>query len=624
MKSDLSAYLFSEGRDCRAYNAMGAHFAVRGKRRGVSFRVWAPGAGAVSVVGDFNGWDSLACPMRKIPGTGLWETFVPGLRQYDAYKYSVTGRDGRARLKADPFAFHAETPPGTASKIYDLSGYRWGDGAYMRALRKADVYRSPLTIYEVHVGSWKRYPDGSPYGYRALAKTLVPYVKRMGYNCLELMPVTEYPYDGSWGYQVTGYFAATSRYGTPHDFMYFVDACHRAGLRVILDWVPAHFPKDAHGLYEFDGGPLYESGAWDRMEHKGWGTRRFDYGRAEVQSFLISSAEFWLEKFHVDGLRVDAVAAMLYLDYDKQPGEWLPNAYGENKNLEAIAFLRKLNEAVFRDFPYAIMAAEESTAWPMVTRPVSDGGLGFNFKWNMGWMNDILSYCALDPLFRRGDHNKLTFPMMYAFSENFILPVSHDEVVHGKKSLLDRMPGDYADKFAGVRTFLGYMTAHPGKKLMFMGAEFGQFKEWNYAEGLEFFLCAYDAHRKLLRFFRELNALYLARRELWEIEDGWAGFEWLSADDRDANTVAFERRSADGRRLIAVINFSGAPHKNYWLGIEEGGYRVIFNSDSEKYGGTGTFRKRIVRTQKKSANGKPCSLVLDLPKLSFLYLEPIE
>ena len=447
------------------------------------------------------------------------------------------------------------------------------------------------------------------------------YVKEMGYTHVEFMPVTEHPFDGSWGYQVTGYYSITSRLGTPQDFMYLVDCFHKEGIGVILDWVPAHFPKDAFGLYEFDGEPLYEASQWDRMENRGWGTRRFDYGRNEVLSFLISSAIFLLENFHVDGLRVDAVASMLYLDYDKDPGEWVPNIYGENKNLEAVAFLRRLNEAVFSFFPNAMMIAEESTAWPMVTRPTNIGGLGFNFKWNMGWMNDVLDYIESNPVHRMYKHNKLTFSMMYAFSENYVLPISHDEVVHGKCSLIGKMPGDYYEKFAGVRAFLGYMMSHPGKKLNFMGSEFGQFKEWNYKEGIEFFLKEYPLHNKLSTMIKELNAFYKKTPAFYEIEDSWDGFEWLAADDADRNFIAYQRKDRKGETIVVMINFSGSDFFDYKLGLPEGKYQVVFNTDSARFGGSGNAKQRIYYTKQSYSHGKEHSITFNLPKLTCVYLK---
>ncbi len=614
-KDNLAKYLFHQGTNYKAYEYLGAHFVKRGKKEGVVFRVWAPSAVSVSVVGDFNGWDKSANPM--VNDDGVYETFIEGLKVFDNYKYCVVSDKGEV-LKADPYAFHAETTPETASKIYDIDGYNWNDGEYVKRRATKNTHCLPMNIYEVNLLSFKRKENGDYYSYEELIGELVPYVKNHGYNYVEMMPVTEYPFDGSWGYQPTGYFAVTSRLGTPKDFMKLVDAFHKENIGVILDWVPAHFPKDEFGLYEFDGAPLYENKGWDRIEHKSWGTRRFDYGRTEVQSFLVSSACFFFEKYHIDGIRVDAVASMLYLDYDKKPGEWLPNQYGDNKNLEAISFVKKLNEAVHEEFPYAIMIAEESTAYPYVTRPVDAGGLGFDYKWNMGWMNDVLSYVKVDPLFRKYEHNKLNFSMMYAFSEHYILPISHDEVVHGKASLLDKQFGDYDDKFAGDRAFMGYMTAHPGKKLIFMGCEFGQFKEWNYKEGLEFFLKDYEKHGKLDRFFTELNEFYLSEPALYGDDDGWNGFEWLAADDSDKNSLAFVRKFGD-RQIVAVINFSGADFA-YRIGVEKGEYKVVFNSDKTIYGGSGKNKKRVYKSEQKEWHGKSDSIEIEMPKLSFIYL----
>ena len=483
--SDLPLFLFHQGTNYNAYDFMGAHFVCVNGKEGVMFRVWAPKADAVALTGDFNGWNPNACPMNKISEKGVYEIFVEGLKEFDCYKYAVI-KHGKIIFKSDPYAFHSETPPKTASKVYCLDGYEWHDGCFIA--EKTAPYDKAVNIYEVNLASWKRHADGSYYTYREYADELVDYVLNMGYTHIELMPVAEYPFDGSWGYQVTGYYSVSSRFGTPKDFMCFVDTCHKNGISVIVDWVPAHFPKDEHGLYEFDGTPCYENQGLDRQEHKAWGTRIFDWGRNEIQSFLISNAVFLFEKFHIDGLRVDAVASMLYLDYDRKAGEWTPNENGGNQNIQAIEFFKKLNSVIFGRFPNALMIAEESTAFPLITKPVDVGGLGFNFKWNMGWMNDVLSYMSCDPYFRSGCHNKLTFSMFYAFSENFILPISHDEVVHGKKSLLDKMPGNTEEKFANLRAFNIYMFAHPGKKLNFMGNEFGQFKEWDYREGLVFFM----------------------------------------------------------------------------------------------------------------------------------------
>lgn len=624
--TDMPLYLFHHGENFKTYQTLGAHPAICNRRRGYVFRVWAPRAKSVSVIGDFNGWNETSHYMEKLIDNETFELFIPGLKQYDTYKFCITTYDGRTLYKADPYAFHAETPKtesSNASKLYDLSGYKWSDKAYLDKRKHTNIYASPVNIYEVNLLSWVRGEDGRFLTYRELADTLVKYVSNMGYTHVEFMPITEHPFDGSWGYQVTGYYAITSRLGTPHDFMYLVDSFHQAGIGVILDWVPAHFPKDAFGLYEFDGEPLYEPTQWDRKEMEGWGTRKFDYGRNEVVSFLISSAIFLLETYHVDGLRVDAVASMLYLDYDKRPGEWVPNIYGENKNLEAVAFLRRLNEAVFQYFPNALMIAEESTAWPMVTRPTNIGGLGFNFKWNMGWMNDILSYIAYNPVYREHHHNKLTFSMMYAFSENYVLPISHDEVVHGKGSLIGKMPGSYEEKFAGVRSFLGYMMAHPGKKLHFMGSEFGQFKEWNYKEGVEFFLKEYPQHEKLSLAVKELNELYKNTPALYEIEDSWYGFEWLAADDNDRNFIAFQRKDKAGNTVVVLVNFSGEDYHDYRLGIPKGKYQLIYNSDSRRYGGSGAMRKYIFNTSKSFSHGKEYSIAFDLPKLTCVYLKKI-
>ena len=621
-ETDFPLYLYHHGKNDRIYDIFGAHPKEVDGKAGYEFRVWAPHAVSVSVVGDFNQWNPSANVMNRMIDNESFELFIPGVKQYDTYKYCITAQDGRQLMKADPVAFHAETAPQNASKLYDLEGYEWQDSLYMSERESKNLFSSPMNIYEVNLLSWKRYPDGNYLSYRALADELVPYVKEMGYTHVEFMPITEFPYDGSWGYQVTGYFAVTSRLGTPQDFMYLIDAFHKAGIGVIIDWVPAHFPKDAHGLYEFDGQPLYESSQWDRMEHKSWGTRRFDYGRNEIVSFLISGACYFFDKFHADGLRVDAVASMLYLDYDKRDGEWVPNIYGENKNLEAIAFLRKLNEAVFRRFRNILMIAEESTAWGLVTKPGSVGGLGFNYKWYMGWMNDMLSYVSLNPFFRMNNHNNLTFSMMYAFSENFVLPVSHDEVVHGKCSLINKMPGTYEEKFAGVRSFLGYMMAHPGKKLNFMGYEFGQFKEWDYHEGLEFFLRdTYEKHGKLSVMVKDLNEYYKATAPFYEIEDSWDGFEWLAADDRDRNIVSFIRRDKKGNEVIALVSFSGADAKDYLLGVnKKGKYKIVFNTDDVKYGGDGKLRKKVFAAVARPSHGKQYSIPIDMPALTCLYL----
>ncbi len=614
--SDIPVYLFKQGRNCRAYEFFGSH--ITGDT--TVFRVWAPKAVSVSVVGEFNGWNEESHPMNKI-ADGIWELAAEGVKQYDSYKYSVLGEDGVRRMKADPYAFHAETRPANASKVYDLDGFVWTDGDYFQDVYKRDIYSSPVNVYELHAGSWKTYPDGQPLSYRAFADELVPYLKEMSYTHVELLPVLEHPFDGSWGYQVTGYFAVTSRYGTPHDFMYFVNKLHNAGIGVILDWVPAHFPKDAHGLYEFDGSCCYEYSDPLKREHADWGTRIFDFGKNEVISFLTSSACFFFDKYHIDGLRVDAVASMLYLDYGRRDGGWRPNIYGGRENLEAVAFIRYLNETVFREYHHALMIAEESTAWPLVTKPVSVDGLGFNFKWNMGWMNDILRYSELDGLSRKYNHDLITFSMFYAFSENFVLPISHDEVVHGKKSLLDKMPGTYEEKFRGLKAFLGYMYSHPGKKLLFMGQEFGQFIEWDEKKQLDWFLLDYEAHKQLHAFVKKLNKVYKDTPALWEIDYSWDGFTWLVSDDNQNSVAAFERKDRNGDRIIAICNFTPVTRENYRIGVEKkGSLTYLLDSESTEFGGTEEISKKRIYTEKVPMHGKEHSFPVTIPGLSCIYL----
>lgn len=578
-KSDeLSAYLFHEGTNYFAQDYMGVHY----RNDTAEIRVWAPNAESVNVTGDFNGWDYKSVPMKKITEMGIWEVKLPIEFFYEGtgYKFVIKGC-GKQLLKSDPYAFASETMVKTASIAKKLAPFKWEDGNWKKH-RKETIkvdgdrkYSCPINIYEVHLGSWrtkdgKSTNDGDGYlNYRGIADIMMPYVKKMGYTHVELMPIMEYPYDGSWGYQVCSYFAPTSRHGTPEDFKYFVNKMHKNGVGVILDWVPAHFPKDEHGLCEFDGSPSYEYQGEDRMESKGWGTRFFDVGRNEVQSFLISSALFWLEEYHIDGLRIDAVSSMLYLDYDREDGEWIPNINGDNKNLEAVSFFRKLNSEILGRHPDVMMIAEESTAWQGVTHPPQDGGLGFNFKWNMGWANDMFEYMSTDPLYRNYKHSKLNFSMMYAFSENFILPVSHDEVVHGKLSLIDKMSGSYEDKFKGLRLFMSHMMAHPGKKMMFMGGEFGQFREWAYNEQLEWFMLDYERHSDLQKFNMELNHFYLENRELWYDDFSWDGFRWVQANESELNLLAYERRDGEGGRILCVFNFSGVDIERYTLEIPQ-------------------------------------------------------
>lgn len=584
-----------------------------------TFRVWAPKAKAVSVVGDFNGWDTAASPMKRLEN-GIFETTIKGPKVFDNYKYAVTGADGKIVLKSDPLASHYETAPGNSSKIF-VSNYTFSDNDWYQNKKEKGVYNVPVNIYEVHLGSWKRYPDGNCFSYVKAAKELAKYVKNMGYTHVELMPVTEHPFDGSWGYQVTGYFAPTSRFGTPDDFKQFVDIMHQNGIGVILDWVPAHFPKDEFGLYRFDGTPCYEYADPRRGEHKEWGTCVFDYSKPEVMSFLISSACCLIKEYHADGLRVDAVASMLYLDYARKDGEWLPNAYGGRENLDAVEFLRQVNSAVFEADPDILMIAEESTAWPMVTKPPYDGGLGFNFKWNMGWMNDMLRYISLDPLFRKGNHDCITFSFFYAFSENFILPISHDEVVHGKGSMINKITGSYEEKFKTLRTFYGYMMAHPGKKLLFMGQEFAQFIEWDYKKQLDWLLLDYKAHSDMQKYVRALNKFYLKNSPLWENDFSWEGFSWIASDDNEQGIISFTRTDRTGHKLICVCNFLFNSHTNYRIGVErEGVYRVVFSSDDAAFGGE-DFGKKEYLSENIPMHGCENSIALDIPPMSVMYIK---
>ncbi len=616
MEKSKEIYLFHQGTYYHSYNLLGCH----PENGGAWFRVWAPNAKAISVVGDFNGWDVNTSVMTKLDDSSVWEVFVPFVKQFDKYKYRIITADDRELFKADPYAFHSETRGETCSKVYEFQDFEWTDKKYYEVKALENHFERPMNVYEVNFCSWKKHEDGSLYSYRELADELVDYVKEMGYTHIECMPLTEHPFEGSWGYQVTGYFSVTSRFGTPDDFKYFVNKCHEAGIGVIIDWVPGHFPKDEHGLVEFDGGYVYENQGWDRMEFKEWGTRRFDYGRTEVQSFLISSATFFLDKYHVDGLRVDAVASMLYLDYDKKPGEWIPNQYGENKNIEAIEFLRKLNSAILTEYPYALMIAEESTSWPMVTKPGYIGGLGFNYKWNIGWMNDTLSYVKLDPYFRKDNHSKLTFSMFYAFSENFVLPISHDEVVYGKGSLLNKMYGDYNQKFDLMRAFMMYMYAHPGKKLTFMGNEFAQFDEWNNCKGIDFMLLEFEKHNKMFTFTKNLNHTYLNNSEFYEIDYSWEGFRWLTPDDNQNNVVAFERKNKAGETIVCVANFSPVRREHYRVGLDAGRYEEILNSNNAEFGGNGrhygTIESYAVRV-----NGWENSIELTLEPNSAVYFK---
>ena len=604
----LDAYHHGEMHD--AYKYLGCHF--NAETGTAVFRVWSTRATAISVIGDFNDWDASAHPMKKITEAGLWEATVTGVKPYDNYKYYIENGFTHPIYKCDPYAFHRETFEGTNAKVVDIDRFEWTDGDYMK--NKPDPYTSPMSVYEAHIASWRRYADGNPFDYRKFADEMSEYLKELGYTHLELMGIAEYPFDGSWGYQVTGYYAPTSRFGTPADFAYLVNKMHEAGIAVILDWVPGHFPKNGDGLYEFDGGPLYEHSDPLRMEHKEWGTRCFDYGRNEVRNFLISNAFYWMDMYHVDGLRVDAVASMLYLDYGRY--EWRPNIYGGNENLEAVDFLRRLNTAIFAKYPKALMIAEESTAWGGVSRPVDMGGLGFNFKWNMGWMNDTLSYIKVDPVFRKYHHNTITFSMIYAFTENFVLPISHDEVVYGKGSLINKMPGDYDMKFAGVRNFLTYMFSHPGKKLLFMGAEIGQFNEWNFAKELDWSVLDYPAHADLKKFVSVLNGIYRNYPAMHEIDYDWKGFEWLVSDDYQQNILVYERRDKADNRMVAIINFSPVPHEGYRFGAHEGEYTELLRTEIYKWGQSGQKYK----TENIASHGKEQSLAVDIPPMGGILL----
>lgn len=614
-------YLFHSGKNYKAYEFFGCH-KIDGKR--FVFRVWAPHAQAVSVIGDFNDWNDEENKMTVI-SPGIWEAEIDNINIYDCYKYSIKSRNGRTIVKADPYAFHAETRPGTASKVYVNPSYKWNDKKWADKNKQGNILEKPVNIYEVHFGSWKQHENGDFLSYRQMAEELVPYVKDMGYTHIEMLPIMEFPFDGSWGYQVTGYFAPTSRYGTPEDLMYFIDTCHKADIGVILDWVPAHFPKDAYGLYEFDGECTYEYSDLRKGEHKEWGTRVFDYSKNEVKSFLISSAMYWVDQFHFDGIRVDAVASMLYLDYGREAGEWVPNVNGGRENLEAVEFFRDLNCAMFKEHPEVMMIAEESTAWPMITMPTDIGGLGFNFKWNMGWMNDMLRYTSMDPLFRKGNHNCITFSFFYAFSENFVLPISHDEVVHGKASLINKMPGDYDMKFSGIRLFLAYMFAHPGKKLLFMGSEFGQFIEWNYEQGLDWLLLDYEKHQKLQSFTKELNKFYKANPALWEIDYSWEGFQWISSEDNANSVIAFRRIDKAGKEIIAVFNFTPNHFEEYRIGVPENcKYKVVLDTSLAKYGGEKSRLSGTYKAKPVAMHSYEQSIGLKLNGLSAIYLEKAE
>ena len=614
--TELDRYLFGQGTHYKIFEKLGAHPKTYKGKAGMYFAVWAPHAKAVGVVGDFNGWDPDAAPMSPLADSGIYEAFIPGVGLGELYKFAITTQEGMILFKADPYAVHAEFRPGTASITEDINGFKWDDAAWMETRKKADPVKSPMAIYEVHLGSWRkkdRPQKEGYYTYMEAAHELADYVKKMGYTHVELMGIAEHPYDGSWGYQVTGYYAPTSRYGTPKEFMYFVNYLHKKGIGVILDWVPAHFPKDAHGLADFDGQPLYEYADPRKGEHPDWGTKVFDYSKNEVKNFLIANALYWVENFHVDGLRVDAVASMLYLDYGRSDGNWVPNKYGENKNLEAIEFFRHLNSVLTGHLTGAMMIAEESTAWPGVTKPPEEGGLGFTFKWNMGWMHDFLEYMKLDPYFRKFNHNKMTFGITYATSENYILTLSHDEVVHLKCSMINKMPGLNGDKFANLKAGYTFMMGHPGKKLLFMGQDFGQYHEWDEKVSLDWYLADEPLHKDLQKYYSDLLHVYQKYPALWQLDSDWNGFQWINANDGDRSIFSFIRRDETGKKnLLFVINFTPVARDDYRVGVPKSGtYSLILDSEHGLYKrGEHAFS---ARSRKSECDGQPYSFAYPLP-----------
>ena len=612
--------VFHTGDSVRAYDFLGAHLVNRNDKNGVMFRVWAPTARSVSVAGDFNNWNNEANYMYNI-GYGVWEVFVEGVKEFCTYKYCIESEYGDRLMKADPYAFHAQTRPGQASVVYDIENYSWNDSEWFNKRKENNISSSPMNIYEMHAGSWRKYPDGNFFNYQKLADELIPYLKEMHYTHVQLMPIMEHPYDGSWGFQTTGYYAPTSRYGTPSDFMAFVDKLHGEGIGVILDWVPSNFPTDDFGLARFDGSPLYESNDPKTSKRDSWGTCLFNYARFEVTSFLVSCAMFWLDKYHIDGLRIGALSSMLYLDYGKTEGEWEPNKFGGKENLDAVDFVKRLNTAVHMYHPDVMMFAEENTSWPKLTHKIEDGGLGFDFKWNMGWMNDMLHYMSLNPMWRPFNHDSLTFSFYYAFSEKFLLPISHDEVSHGKGSLIKQMPGKYDEQFAGVRAFITYMYAHPGKKLVFMGTEIGQFDEWNHEEAIKWDLLEFEKHKKLRTFFKELNKFYLDCKPLYELDTVWKGFDWIHHDDYTNSVIAFKRTDKNGDEIVSVCNFQPIRRDEYCIGVPKYGlYDEVFNSDEERFGGSGVVNGNNIKTEVMKIHGFDQGLSLTLPPLSVIYL----
>ncbi len=617
-------HLFNEGSHHKIFEKLGAHPAIQDGQSGTHFAVWAPSAQSVSLVCNFNSWDGRANPMKRLDGSGVWAVFIPGIAPGEVYKYEIMTPSGELVQKADPYAFYSELRPGTASIVYDLDNYEWRDKEWISTRDSDSTFDKPVSIYEVHLGSWARSEDGGFLSYRDYAARLVDYAADMGYTHIELLPVAEHPLDDSWGYQVTGYYSVTSRYGRPEDFMYFVDECHSRGIGVIMDWVPAHFPKDGHGLARFDGTALYEHKDPRLGEHPEWGTLIFNYTRHEVRNFLIANAVFWFEKYHVDGIRVDAVASMLYLDYGRKKGQWIPNKHGGNQNLGAVEFLKQLNTTVYEYFPGIMMIAEESTSWPMITKPPYTGGLGFTYKWNMGWMNDYLRYVGMDPVYRKYHQNLITFSIMYAMSENFVLVLSHDEVVHGKYSMVGKMPGDYWQKFAGLRVTYGYMYGHPGKKLLFMGNEFGQFIEWDFHKGLDWNLLDYDKHAGLKNYMRDLNRLYTSEKAMHEVDFSFDGFEWIDCNDSDHSVISFIRKSrASEDILVFICNFTPVVYDDYRIGVPfEVYYKELLNSDSESYGGSNIGNLGGVQADNIPQMQRPYSLKIRIPPLAMVVFKP--
>ena len=612
--------VFHTGDSVRAYDFLGAHLVNRNDKNGVVFRVWAPTARNVSVAGDFNNWNNEANYMYNI-GYGVWEVFVEGVKQFCTYKYCIESEYGDRLMKADPYAFHAQTRPGQASVVYDIESYSWNDSEWFNKRKENNISSSPMNIYEIHAGSWRKYPDGNFFNYQKLADELIPYLKEMHYTHVQLMPIMEYPYDGSWGFQTTGYYAPTSRYGTPSDFMAFVDKLHGEGIGVILDWVPSNFPTDDFGLARFDGSPLYESNDPKTSKRDSWGTCLFNYARFEVTSFLVSCAMFWLDKYHIDGLRIGALSSMLYLDYGKTEGEWEPNKFGGKENLDAVDFVKRLNTAVHMYHPDVMMFAEENTSWPKLTHKIEDGGLGFDFKWNMGWMNDMCHYLKLDPWFRQDHHRDLTFSMMYAFSENYVLPISHDEVVHMKGSVVGKMPGDYENQLRCTRGFYAYLLAHPGKKLLFMGPEIGQWHEWDSNGQLDWYLLEHEENQQLHAFFKAANAFYKAESALWDIDFDWQGFEWLVPDDNHNNVVVFLRRDQAGNELLCAVNFSPNDYENYRVGVPpRKRYVPAFTTDAPEFGGSGFADTKPLTVKDTPSHGKEQSVTLRLPAFGAVFL----